>query len=423
MKIKYDLKNLRGDLLGGLIAGIVALPLALAFGVQSGLGAHAGLYGAIATGILAALLGGTATQVTGPTGPMTVVSASVVAIAIERTRQRGERAGDHSPHLLPGRRLPGPVWHPRRRQVCQVLSLPGDLGLYERRRADHRRPANLAVPGLSFTEIDHRGLHPHRRTAGNHQLGGGRPRGADGAHLLSLAAHHQGRAQPSSRCWWARWQSVLLGLDVPVIGDIPSGLPALTINAMFSVTPSDYLIVLEFALILAMLGSIDSLLTSVIADNITKTKHNSNRELIGQGIGNMAAALIGGIPGAGATKGTVVNINAGGKTRLSGALHGLFLLIVLLGAGQYAALVPLSVLAGILIPIGLGIVDYKGIRDLRYVPRADAAVLIVVLLVTVFGDLLQAVGVGIVLASVLYMKQSSDLAEARTSVTPLTTQR
>jgi SulP family sulfate permease len=136
----------------------------------------------------------------------------------------------------------------------------------------------------------------------------------------------------------------------------------------------------------------------------------------------MAAALVGGIPGAGATKGTVVNINAGGKTRLSGAWHGLFLLIVLLGAGQYAALIPLSVLAGILIPIGLEIIDYKGLRDLRYVPKADAAIMIIVLLVTIFGDLLQAVGVGIVLASVLYMKQSSDLAEAQYSVTPLSTQ-
>jgi SulP family sulfate permease len=206
-----------------------------------------------------------------------------------------------------------------------------------------------------------------------------------------------------------------------VIGDIPSGLPPLKFGILFSVNPSDYLIVLEFALILAMLGSIDSLLTSVIADNITKTKHNSNQELVGQGIGNMAAALIGGIPGAGATKGTVVNIQAGGKTRLSGMFHGVLLLVVLLGAGQYASYVPLSVLAGILIPIGLAIVDYKGIRHLRHVPRSDGVVLVAVLLVTIFGSLIQAVGVGIVLASVLYMKQSSDLAEARTSVNPIST--
>ena len=148
-------------------------------------------------------------------------------------------------------------------------------------------------------------------------------------------------------------------------------------------------------MVLAVLGSIDSLLTSVIADNMTKTKHNSNRELIGQGIGNMIAAVIGGIPGAGATKGTVVNINAGGKTRMSGTLHGLFLLAVLLGLGKLAAHIPLCVLAGLLIPIGFKIVDLKGLKHLRKVPRADAVVLILVLLITTFGSLIYAVGAGV----------------------------
>ncbi len=157
----------------------------------------------------------------------------------------------------------------------------------------------------------------------------------------------------------------------------------------------------------------------MIADNITKTKHNSNRELIGQGIGNIAAALFGGIPGAGATKGTVVNINAGGRTRLSGTIHGLFLLAVLLGLGQFAAYIPLSVLAGILIPIGFAIIDKKGLKHLRHVPKADAIVLVTVFAITTFGSLIQAVGIGVILASVLFMKRSSDLAEQGTSVTAL----
>jgi SulP family sulfate permease len=157
----------------------------------------------------------------------------------------------------------------------------------------------------------------------------------------------------------------------------------------------------------------------VIADNITKTKHDSNRELIGQGIGNIAAGLLGGIPGAGATKGTVVNIKAGGKTRLSGAIHGLFLLAVLLGVGQLAAYIPLAVLAGILIPVGFGIIDYKGLKHLLHVPKADAVVLVTVFLVTTFGSLINAVGIGIILASLLFMKRSSDLAEKGTSVKAL----
>jgi sulfate permease, SulP family len=419
MNIKYDVENLRGDLLGGLIAGIVALPLALAFGVQSGLGAAAGLYGAIVTGILAALLGGTATQVTGPTGPMTVVSASVVAIAIERTGTVESGLGI----ILLTFFLAG---------AFQVLF--GILGVarYVRYFPYPVISGFMSGVGLIIVALQ---IWPF--------LGSSSPKStlevftqinvplasinwaAVGLGILTVLIFYLlpriTKAVPSALVALivGTVASVLIGADVPVIGDIPSGLPPIQIDKLLSVGSGDYLIVLEFALVLAVLGSIDSLLTSVIADNITKTKHNSNRELIGQGIGNMAAALVGAIPGAGATKGTVVNIKAGGKTRLSGALHGLFLLIVLLGAGQYVAQVPLSVLAGILIPIGLGIVDYKGLRDLRYVPRADAAVLLIVLVVTVFGDLIQAVGVGIVLASLLYMKQSSDLAEAGTSVNPL----
>jgi SulP family sulfate permease len=152
---------------------------------------------------------------------------------------------------------------------------------------------------------------------------------------------------------------------------------------------------------------------------MTKTKHNSNRELIGQGIGNMLAAVIGGIPGAGATKGTVVNINAGGRTRLSGALHGIFLLAVLLGLGKLAAHIPLAVLAGLLIPVGFKIIDFKGLKHLKVVPRADAVVLIIVLLITTFGSLINAVGIGVALASLLFMKQSSDLAKNGMDVGPV----
>ncbi len=416
---RYDMKTFQGDLLGGLIAAIVALPLALAFGVQSGLGAAAGLYGAIASGILAALLGGTATQVTGPTGPMTVVSASVVAIAVGRAGNTENALGiilltfflGGAFQVLFGilgiakyvKYFPYPVisgFMSGVGLIIVILQIWPFLG--------------VSSPGSTievFTRIGEALANINWTAVGLGTL----------TMLIFYLFPRVSRIIPSAlvALLVGTVTAVLLQLDVPVIGNIPSGLPALQIGEMLTVSPADYLIVVEFALILAMLGSIDSLLTSVIADNITKTKHNSNRELIGQGIGNMAAALIGGIPGAGATKGTVVNINAGGRTRLSGTLHGLFLLIVLLGAGQYAAFVPLSVLAGILIPIGLGIVDYKGFRNLRHVPRADAVVLIAVLFITIFGGLIEAVGIGIVLASVLYMKQSSDLAEARSSLAPI----
>ena len=207
--------------------------------------------------------------------------------------------------------------------------------------------------------------------------------------------------------------SATMGLNVPVIGDIPKGLPDVHIDTLLSMDWHHPMVIIIPALTLAALGAIDSLLTSVVADNMTKTQHDSNKELIGQGIGNMVAGIIGGLPGAGATMRTVVNINAGGTGRLAGMVHAAVLMVVLLGAGEYAKLIPLPVLAGILITVGVGIVDYKGMKHIARVPRADAVVMIIVLTLTVFVDLLQAVGVGLVMASLLFMKQMGDTAEAK----------
>ncbi|MDF1877409.1 SulP family inorganic anion transporter, partial [Sulfurimonas sp. SAG-AH-194-L11] len=205
--------------------------------------------------------------------------------------------------------------------------------------------------------------------------------------------------------------STFMGLNVSIIGDIPNGFPEVHINTILSLDWHNPMLIIIPAMTLAALGSIDSLLTSVVADNMTKTQHDSNKELVGQGIGNIVAGLIGGLPGAGATMRTVVNINAGGRTNLSGVIHSVVLVIILFGAGAYAKLIPLPVLAGILITVGLGIIDYKGLKHLKEVPRADAVIMIIVLLLTVFVDLLQAVAIGMVLASILFMKQMGDMAE------------
>jgi len=411
--------HLKGDLSGGLVAGIIALPLALAFGVQSGLGAAAGLYGAIALGILAAALGGTATQASGPTGPMTVVSASIVAVAIERTGSLQNGLGVVLLSFLLGgvfqialgllgvgkyvKYFPYPV-------VSGFMSGVGII-IIALQIWPFFGSASPKSPLLVFTQI----AEPLGNINWSAVLLG----------VLTIAVYYGfprlTKAVPSVlvALLTGTLVAVLARLQVPMIGDIPAGIPALQIGNIFRVSPEYYTMIFGFALTLALLGSIDSLLTSVIADNITKTKHDSRRELIGQGIGNAVAAIFGGIPGAGATKGTVVNINAGGRTRLSGVVHGLFLLAVLLGMGRFASYIPLSVLAGLLIPVGMAIIDYKGFKHLRHVPRADAAVLLLVLGVTVFGNLIHAVGLGIVLASLLFMKKAGDLAEVHTSVEPL----
>ena len=210
-----------------------------------------------------------------------------------------------------------------------------------------------------------------------------------------------------------------------LIGSIPSGFPMpFFAKEGLSLTGLNWAEILKASVIpgltLAGLGSIDTLLTSVVADNITKTHHNSNRELVGQGIGNMISGLFCGIAGAGATMRTVVNVKSGGRSQISGMVHSLFLLAVLLGLGSLVKYVPLSVLAGILITVGWGIIDFKGFKDLLKIPRADAVVLIIVFLLTVFVDLLTAVGIGMVIACVLFMKRASDLVEGGYSSSEMT---
>ncbi|MFD1061712.1 SulP family inorganic anion transporter [Winogradskyella litorisediminis] len=407
----YNAKYLKGDLMGGLVAGIVALPLALAFGVQSGLGAISGLYGAIAVGIFAALFGGTATQASGPTGPMTVVSAALVAGAIELTGSL-----EAAMPIIVLTFLLGGIFQ----IVFGFLNIAGYVKYFPYPVVSgFMSGVGLIIiilqlfpfAGLSSAKSTWLVIQDFPRLFSDFNV-----------YALILGAitvvvyyvfPYITKTIPSAlvALITATLVGYFTGWDVPIIGEIPSGLPSLQIGGIFSVDANAYGLIAEYALVLAVLGSIDSLLTSVIADNMTKTKHNSNRELIGQGIGNSLAAIIGGIPGAGATKGTVVNINSGGRTRLSGTIHGLFLLTVLLGLGALAAYIPLSVLAGLLIPIGFKIIDVKGLKHLIRVPKADAVVLVIVLLITTFGSLIQAVGIGLLLASLLFMKRSSDIGE------------
>ncbi|WP_203293446.1 SulP family inorganic anion transporter [Luteirhabdus pelagi] len=406
-----QLNNLKGDIMGGLVAGVVALPLALAFGVQSGMGATAGLYGAIAIGIFAAAFGGTETQASGPTGPMTVVSAALVAGAIEVTGSLEAGMGI----ILASFLLAGLL-----QIVFGFLNIAGYVKYFPYPViSGFMSGVGLIIIILQIFPFA--GLDSPKSTV---KVIKDMPRLLEEYNLQAMLLGaitvvvyfiwpKVTKAIPSALV--ALIVATLIGyffnMDIPVIGDIPSGLPALQIGTIMSIESSSYTLIIEYAFVLAILGSIDSLLTAVIADNMTKTKHNSNRELIGQGIGNTIGALIGGIPGAGATKGTVVNINAGGRTRRSGMLHGTFLLAVLLGLGSLASHIPLCVLAGLLIPIGFKIIDVKGLKHLLKVPKSDAVVMVIVLLMTTFGSLIQAVGIGVALACLLFMKKSGDMSE------------
>ena len=411
-----DTSNLRGDFFGGLTAGVVALPLALAFGVQSGMGAIAGIYGAIALGIFAAWFGGTNTQISGPTGPMTVVSAVVIATEIELHGSLDAALGTIIAIFL----LAG---------LLQIVLGVLKIGQYIRYMPYPVVSGFMSGIGVIIILLQ---IFPFLGQASPKkildifaELPNVLPLVNIEAVTLALATIATiylfplvTKLIPSAlvALILLTGVSTFMSLDVAIIGNIPEGLPALHFDALDHIDFRDPMLIIIPALTLAALGTIDSLLTSIVADNMTKTQHNSNKELVGQGIGNMVGAIIGGIPGAGATMRTVVNINSGGKTKISGVIHGIALLLVLIGAGTYAKLIPLPVLAGILITVGIGIIDYKGLKHILHVPKSDAVVMLIVLTMTVFVDLLQAVAVGMVMASVLFMKKMSDIAEDRSSV-------
>lgn len=433
-----ETNNIKGDLFGGITAGIVALPLALAFGIQAfggvndpsaaSMGALAGIVGATMLGFFAALLGGTHSQISGPTGPMTVVTATLIggvwassggslADVLISMSLAGLFCGLFQ--ILFGiiklgkyiRYIPYPVLSGFMSGIGVIIILQQLYPLVGLKGSGSMVDLLMGIPhavsqGISITAL---------------LLGLG---AIAIIYLLPLLT----KKIPATLVALVVMTVVSLFCHLDgryIIGDIPSGLPMpFFAKAGLDMASVDWLAVLKAAVIpgltLAGLGSIDTLLTSVVADNITKTKHNSNKELIGQGIGNAVAGLFCGLPGAGATMRTVVNVKSGGRTQLSGMVHALLLLAVLLGLGGLVKYVPLSVLAGILITVGWGIIDFKGFKDLLRIPKADAVVLIVVFLVTVFVDLLTAVGIGMVIACVLFMKRASDLVEGGYSSSAMT---
>jgi SulP family sulfate permease len=410
-------RNLKGDIFGGLTAGIVALPLALAFGVQSGLGASAGLYGAMILGLLAAIFGGTNTQISGPTGPMTVVSATVVSIAIARFGSIDGALGI----IILTFFLAGAF------QIVFGLLKIGKYIKYIPYPVLSGFMSGIGIIIIAFQLFPVLGLaSPVKVVEVFAKLPDAISHRNDTSILLAVGTvliiylfPKFTKIVPSTLVALLTITLVtfLFAFNTPLIGQMPTGLPALKVSSWAHLSFSDIGLVFLPAITLAGLGSIDTLLTSVVADNITRTKHKSNKELIGQGIGNMVSSLFGGIPGAGATMRTVVNVKSGGTTKLSGVIHAVLLMLIVLGLGRYVAYIPLAALAGILITVGIGIVDTRGLRNIFNISRSDALILIIVLMLTVFVDLLQAVGIGMVIASLIFMRKASDMVEANTSLT------
>ncbi len=401
----FHLKNLRGDVLGGLTAAVVALPLALAFG-NAALGpggAIYGLYGAVVVGFLAALFGGTPAQVSGPTGPMSVTVAGVIASLAAAGVPRDLAAQQILPLVMAAVVIGGLF-----QIVFGILKLGKYITLVPYSVVSgFMSGIGVIIIALQIGPllgISTRGgvIESLTTVISNFQPNGA----AIGVAVMTLGIVF---LTPRKLSQWIPSPLLALLIVTPIsiflfgdtaidrIGEIPKGVPTLNIPSFNQYFP----IILKAGLVLAVLGAIDSLLTSLVADNISQTRHNSDRELIGQGIGNAVAGLFSGLPGAGATMRTVINVKSGGSTPLSGMVHSIVLLIVLIGAGPLAEQIPTALLAGILIKVGLDIIDWGFLLRAHKLSLKTAAVMYGVLLMTVFWDLIWAVLVGVFIANML----------------------
>ncbi len=411
--------NIKNDLFGGFTAGIVTLPLALAFGLQSGLGPVSGLYCAIFLGSIAVIFGGTKTLISTPTGPMTVVAALTVAQAISHFGSLELALGTILAIFI----LAGAI------QIAFGLFKLGNNVKFIPYPVLSGFMTGIGIILIIFEIYPLVGLQGPKTIAG--VLSGLRQDlfnmnwqalvlGSATLVILYIAPKIT-RAIPPTLLALVICTSIALivKMEVPFIGEVPQGLPDLQLGSLLDLHFSEPWFIISSALTLGALGCIDTLLTAVIVDKITQTKHESNRELIGQGLGNMASALFGGLPGAGTTMSSIVNVKAGGRSRLSGVISSVFLLAVLLGLGTYAQYIPIPVLAGILIGVGLDIIDYNGLKEVTRVSRAEAMILFVVLAMTVFVDLIAAVGTGMTLSVFVFMKKMSAIGEESIDIFPL----
>ncbi len=478
--MKSLFKHIKGDLFGGLTAGVVALPLALAFGVQSGMGAIAGLYGAIFIGFFASLFGGTNTQISGPTAPMTAVSMTVIAgiVAVYNGSLEDALPAILAVFIMAGmmqvglgalkfgkyiKYIPYPVvsgfmtgigviilitqllpavgYYPNEDQQFVDRMIPqATESVLNGYLADQTQDGVLTLNSFEKTveqgtALSNEDVQIEARAIAKKKSSGVLgtiktiPTAINNINALELGItlvtifiifgfKRITTAIPSTLIALLSVSAVVYfaGWEARTIGEIPNSLPLPNLDIFTSI---DFGIITPYfftALTLAFLGAIDSLLTSVVADNMTKTRHDPNKELIGQGIGNSVAALFGGIPGAGATIRTVVNINSGGKTKLSGMIAAILLFIIVIALAGFAENIPSAVLAGILITVGIGVMDYKGLKALRSIPKSDVVVMFVVLVLTVVWDLVYAVGIGLVISSLIFMKKMGDVNTRNSSI-------
>jgi SulP family sulfate permease len=410
---KIHFRNLKGDIFGGLTAAVVALPMALAFGIASGAGASAGLWGAILVGFFASLFGGTPSLISEPTGPMTVIVTAVITelVANSPDRETG-LAMAFTVVMLAG--------------VFQILFGVLRLGKYITMLPYNVISGFMTGIGVILIFLQ---IAPFigQETPSGGVIGVIRAfpdlianispwETALGVVTLAILFFYPSslkKALPPQLVALVIGTAISLiflkDMDIrtiATIGEITPGLPELQ---MPTFTPNNLRLMFVNAMILAMVGSIDCLLTCLVSDSLTRTEHKSNKELIGQGVANLITGLSGGIAGSGATTATVVNIQAGGRTALAGITRALVLLIVVLWAAPLTSGIPLAVLAGIVLKVGINIIDWSFLKRVHKISLKAAGIVYSVIFLTVFVDLMVAVAVGVFIANILTIERLEEL--------------
>ncbi len=399
MRISYDFNQLPGDIFGGITATVVAVPVALAFGVASGLGPVAGIYSAIAVCFFASVFGGAPAQISGPSAPLTIAMAVILAQHAD-----GDLGKAFTIVMLAGLM-----------QIALGLLRIGSFVAYTPYSVISGFMSGIGVIVMAAQVLPF---------LGGVNVSGGLlnsiqawPEAISSANWHALAV---GFISLLACVFWpGKLSKYLPGLlvalilgtvggllffsNAPVIGEVPTGLPKLYVP---EITPAFIASALQPAFILALLGSIGSLLSALVTDSITRTRHDPNRELLGQGLGNLAAGIVGALPGSGGTTSTIASVRAGGRTPVSGALRSIALLALFLGLGQVVEPIPHAALAGILMKVGWDIVDWRFVTRIREAPRHHLIVMLITLLLTVFVDLVTAVALGLIVSGVMRARQS-----------------
>lgn len=396
---KKFLSTLRGDVLGGIVSAIVALPQALAFGVATGMGASAGMWGAVILCLVAGLLGTKLPMISGPTGPVAIVTASIMAAY-------GYETGAIVTVLLLAAIIQTCISFTSLPSIVKYVPYPVISGfmngvgtiliLMQLNPLVGQKTMSTPIESLKHLIADFSDINTQAVILGCLTL-----------IIVFLIPQKINRFIPSQiiALVLCTFISIKAGFQVDKISDVSISLP----HPVLPEINFDILkLALPFALTLAVVCSSESMLTALVADSLTREKSSPKRLLLSQGIGNILCAMTGSMSGSAATMRTVAAINTGASTKFAAVVNPLFLIIVLMTCSEFVKEIPLAVLAGILIKIGYDIVDTKLLKVIKYAPKDDLYVLALVFLLTVFYNLIFAVGAGITLAALLYAKRVAD---------------